>query len=223
MELKLAKFEKFNQAKDVKADIKNGWCAGLTALVGQQVGDWIPETGSAGEWVAGRAFDTVVATLKKVNANTWFTQSLQQELANPVNMGNVCGELHKEEYNGRSCKVAMSAHAWVPGIGFLSYAWQWDWKENHVGFIVRGDHYLLLFEPNYGVGLFMIMKAGQLTLTQLTSAIHALAWQYDGKTYFTTNTRALRVFDEDARRLRVSYDTDEKMQALFNAAKTFNV
>jgi hypothetical protein len=196
MRLRLIKSRAFSQSSDIPADIKNGWCAGVTAMVGKAVGDWGIESGlPAGRWVEENAYWAVEKVLDGIGSHLKTTETLQAYLRRLEQSGDVCADIHRDEFNGRGCKVVMSSCEWIPALGYLSYLRSRTWNSNHIGFLVRGGNRLLLMDPNYGVGVFDVDDTA-LQLNDVTAAIGDLAWANSMAHYFLTSTRATAVIDE---------------------------
>jgi hypothetical protein len=175
-------------------------------------------------WVQ-HTFQTISALLDNINrkAITVVTQDLQKMLGS-VDMRtveNVCGKIHQADFNGRECKVLLSTTGWVPLVGYISYVWQSEWVVNHVGYLVRAGTHMLLFDPNYGLGLFQITDDQPLTLKNLTDAVRGLAWAHSVSAYYLSTTAAIAVIDEDSLRLRVSHSLEEKVRSLSEMAQRF--
>lgn len=213
----------FSQSDDIDADIKNGWCAGVTALVAQNVGRWSEELGvTSGDWVVGDAFDTLKSTLNGINNQKGLTQDLQTLLGTVRNKADVTDKLHKHDFNGRGCKVLLSVGQAPPLIG-KACAMLWDdkWKINHIGFIVRGDDKLLLFDPNYGAGTFHIRDDMPLTLADLSTALGVLSWGHNASCYYLSNTKPISVIDAGALDLRFTVAEMNRLSELEAFANRF--
>jgi hypothetical protein len=221
MKLTLTAFTAFSQGGDIKADIKGGWCAGLTGLVSEEVGQWDSGLGSAGDWVANVAYKTVTDTLSKINRLTDIAESLQGYLRSVQDKIDVSAQIHKSAFNGRGCKVLLCAGRWFPLFGYVSYYWQSKWQTNHVGYIVRGDDKLLLFDPNYGTGVFSITDSAPLTLADVNGAINTLAWKSGFEPYLMSSTVAKAVIDEGGFRTRFSVETMDNLSQLVEFAKKY--
>lgn len=227
MRLVRLQFKKFSQLSDIKADIQQGWCAGVTALVSHHAGAYSPEDGVGDRQWALNAFTTISTVLDNINNKsvTVTTENLQQYLGT-VDMRtveNVCGSIHSAEYNGRGCKVLLSVSAWVPLLGHAYCLWDNKWPVNHVGYLARVGNYMLLFDPNYGLGLFQITDTQPLTLSELTSAVMDLAWAGSAWNYYMSYTSAIAVIDEDALRLRISNTMLRQVRELSEAASRFEM
>ncbi|MDP9785156.1 hypothetical protein [Pseudomonas fluorescens] len=215
MKLRITQFAPFDQVKDIKADIKGGWCAGVTAMVGAAVGAYDVEgQPDFGHWVEHVAFVRAKAALLKINSSLNTAETLQAVLGRYQTTRDVCGDLHKPEYEARGCKVLLSLSGWFPVLGYASYLKNSKWLTNHIGYIIRGGDKLVLFDPNYGIGLFTIEDALPLNLNELTKAIGILAWKSGLSSYLLSYTAAISVVDEDPLQLRLSNDTEQKARAL---------
>ena len=120
-------------------------------------GDWSAELGqTAQDWVEKVAFLCIQKSLKNINHSTDATSSLQDLLERLEKKLDISGQINTKSFNGRCCLVTLSGCSWMPLFGFVSGARQSKWLTNYVGLLVRGGTTLLLFDPNYGVGLFRI-------------------------------------------------------------------
>jgi len=222
MKLRIIKFAAFDQGKDIKADIKGGWCAGVTAIVSSAVGTYDVEGQPAyGHWIEHTAFEKAKAALLGINSKLQATESLQAVLGRYQRTPDVCGDLHKPQFEARGCKVLLSLAGWFPVLGYASYLKSSKWLTNHIGYIIRGGDRLVLLDPNYGVGLFAIEDALPLTLSELTKAVGMLAWKSGYSSYLLSYTAAIAVVDEDALQVRLSSATMEKAQALADFSSRF--
>lgn len=224
MRLVRLQFKSFSQGSDIKADIRQGWCAGVTALVSHTAGSPSVEDGLDDQAWAIQAFKKIGAVLDGINNKSVLitTESLQGLLGKVKTKEDVCGKIHQATFNGRECKVLMSTTFWVPLLGYVSYAWQSKWVINHVGYLIRSGSYMLIFDPNYGLGLFQITDSQPLTLTNLTNAIMGLAWAQSAASYYLSTTAAVAVIDEDSLGLRISDSMEQKARELSEMAKHFN-
>lgn len=234
MKLTLEKFHKFSQGENIKADIKGGWCAGVTGLVSEGIGSYSLEDGydSAEQWLTQNAFERAKGILDRINDRTQITQTLQSYLGRVSNERDVTHEIHLDKFDGRTCKVLMSVAGWIPvlstpinftlAVGDYIFKTKYSkWHTNHVGVIVRGGTRLMLLEPNYGLGLFKINDTAALTLANITTAIATLAWQHSYSSYYGSCSMAIATLDESGLRGRVELDLLERAQALSEAAKYF--
>lgn len=223
MKLVLEQFVAFSQGTSIKADIKGGWCAGVTALVSNAVGGYSPEVGygDSEQWLLKHAFEQAKLTLAGINSSLKITESLQSMLGKIKDKHDVCGSLHLPKFDGRGCKVLLSLANWVPLFGYVSYAWQSKWLTNHIGYILRGGTKLMIFEPNYGIGIFAIQDDKALTLNEITKAIGTLAWSNSAAYYCLSYTVATTVIDEDALGMRVSHDLLDRARSLVEESKQF--
>lgn len=226
MKLKQLQFKTFSQGADIKADIGNGWCAGITGLVSIAAGVRDEEANeSFQEWAVaaygriGNLLDDIAGKKKIVEA----AEGLQIMLRKVADEDNIVGSLHAKEYDGRGCKVLLSTVAWFPVLGYVSYLWKWDWSTNHVGYIARGGKRLIVFDPNYGVGLYSIDDDKPLTIDEVTTVVRELAWSRSAASYYLSNVSAMAVIDEDALRIRPSVATLDKVQRLLEESKKFYV
>lgn len=215
MKLRITQFAPFDQGKDIDADIKGEWCAGVTAMVGVAVGSYdVEEQPDFGHWVEHVAFVRAKAALLKINSSLNTAETLQAVLGRYEKTRDVCGELHTSKFEVRGCKVLLSLSRWFPVLGYASYLKNAKWLTNHIGYIIRGADKLVLFDPNYGIGLFIIEDALPLNLNELTKAIGILAWKSGLSSYLLSYTAAISVVDEDPLQLRLSNDSEEKARAL---------
>lgn len=214
-----AHFKAFSQGNDIEADLRGGWCAGLTALASAELGPF--DKHQTGEAWAKTGFKKVSNLLDKkiqqkdIQAQTQTFQRMLEKLDPEID--DVTSDIHSSDFNCRPCKILISACAWVPVLGYLSYAWSRTWKINHVGLIARGGNKLLIFEPNYGVGLFTIGDTKALSLDELTKALHRLAWMNGYGAYYGANVAAMAVIDQDAFKHRFSKKDTNKIEDLLKA------
>jgi hypothetical protein len=215
MKLTLSKSQAFSQGKNIEANIKGGWCAGITAVVSRKVGDHSLEIGlSTQDWVEGFAYDKVISTLKNINSISDETHKLQIFLGKVKDKSDVCSDIHTDDYDGRSCKILLSLCSWLPIVGYASYVWNRKWIVNHIGLVVRGGNSLLIFDPNYGVGLFSISDNQPLSLSDLTKAIGELAWLQSAEAYYLSYTTATAVIDAGPLDLRTSIAMKKRIESL---------
>ena len=229
-------FYAFSQADDIKADIKNGWCAGVTAKVSFCVSDFSPESGygSAEEWLTKYAFARAKQSLQEINKDTNIVGSLQNMLSRIVDKRDVTSDIHFPKFDGRTCKVVLSVAAWLPIIspginyalmlGDMGFGTQYSkWRANHVGLIVRGGRKLMLFDPNYGLGVFAIGDNAPLTLGDITAAVGILAWNHSYTAYYGSKCMAIGTMDESGLNERVDFDLIERADELVRASRNFVV
>lgn len=225
MKLVRRQFKAFSQGSDINADINQGWCAGVTALVSEEAGSYSIEQGlTTGQW-AQNAYERISAALDNINsqASLSATGALQRHLGKVKDEKDVCGKIHEADFNGRGCKILLSATGWLPLVGYISYVWNSKWVVNHIGYLVRAGNSMLIFDPNYGLGLFEITDKQPLTLKDLTNAVMNLAWASSVEYYYTSYTTALAVIDEDSMGARFSYDMIHQVDELIEEAKKWNV
>ncbi len=222
MRLRITQFAAFDQGKDIKADIKGGWCAGVTAMVSKAVGSYDLEgQPDYAHWIEHTAFKKAKETLSSINSKLEATETLQAVLGRYQKTKDVCGDLHKPQFEARGCKVLLSLSGWFPLLGYASYLKNSKWLTNHIGYIIKGGDKLVLLDPNYGVGLFTIEDSTPLNLNELSKAIAILAWKSGLSNYLLSYTTAISVVDEDSLQLRLSVDTMQKAQALRELSSSF--
>ncbi|MBV8627791.1 MAG: hypothetical protein JO371_07975 [Paraburkholderia sp.] len=229
-------FYAFSQADDIKADIKNGWCAGVTAKVSFWVGSFSAELGygSTEEWLTKYAYVKAKQSLQEINKDTHVVGSLQTMLSRITDKRDVTSEIHLPKFDGRTCKVALSVAAWLPIIspginyalmlGDMGFGTHYSkWNANHIGLIVRGGRRLMLFDPNYGLGVFAIGDDAPLTLGDITAAVGMLAWNHSLTAYYGSKCMAIGTMDESGLNERVELDLIERVDDLVRASKNFAV
>ncbi|HEX8411619.1 MAG TPA: hypothetical protein VF883_22400 [Thermoanaerobaculia bacterium] len=225
MRLVRLQFKAFSQGTDITADIRQGWCAGVTSLVSNAGGSYSVESGQTRtDWIQ-QAYRQISALLDRINnhAVTVAAKSLQNLLGrvDMRSVENVCVNIHQDRFDGRECKVLLSATSWVPVVGYVSYVWQSEWVVNHAGYLVRAGNHMLIFDPNYGLGLFQITDNQPLTLKKLTDAIMGLAWASGYLTYYMSTTAAVAVVDEDGFGVRISANMEDQVRALSDMGRRF--
>jgi hypothetical protein len=222
MKLRITQFAAFDQGKNIKADIKGGWCAGVTAMVSRAVGNYdVEQQPDYAHWIEHTAFKKAKAALEGINSKLEVTETLQAMLGKYEKTKDVCGDLHKPQFEARGCKVLLSLSGWFPLLGYASYLKNSKWLTNHIGYIIKGGDKLVLFDPNYGVGLFTIEDLTPLNLNELSKAIAILAWKSGLSNYLLSYTTAISVVDEDSLQLRLSVDMEQKTKALSEAVGSF--
>jgi hypothetical protein len=226
MKLVCLHFKAFAQSSDIKADIKQGWCAGITALVSATAGSHSIEDGLSDEAWALAAFKRIGRKLDGINSksNISAAESLQLHLGkvDMKSVDDVCGEIHNPSFDGRECKVLLSLSSWVPLIGYASYVWNSKWVVNHIGYIIRTGKYMLIFDPNYGLGMFEITDSQPLTLKDLTNAVMGLAWSGSAADYYFSYTAAIAVVDEDFLGLRPTVKQSQIYKNLSEFSKKYS-
>jgi hypothetical protein len=240
MQLTLEAFHAFSQGDDIRADIKGGWCAGMTAQIGLAIPHKLEGGYTTNEAWLDAAFDSAKTRLERLAAELGDSQALGQThtlqnlLAKANDLPDVCGQIHQPAFNGRQCRVAMSVADWWPAVsgpvnymlalGDYVFSTKWSkWRANHVGLLARGGNKLLLFDPNYGLGRFRIGDTLPLTLADITKAIATLAWKQSYSAYLGSCTVAIAVFDEDGAGLGVSVAQEEKLQELMDGVRAFRI
>ncbi|MBX8592986.1 hypothetical protein K5D56_26820, partial [Pseudomonas cichorii] len=146
MKLTLEKFHKFSQGENIKADLKGGWCAGVTGLVSNEIGSFNLEDGyaNAEKWLIQSAFERAKGMVDRINERTQITERLQSYLGRVSNSRDVTQEIHLDKFNGRTCKVLMSVSDWIPvlstpinftlAVGDAIFKTKYSkWQTNHVG------------------------------------------------------------------------------------------
>ncbi|NHZ67007.1 hypothetical protein [Massilia genomosp. 1] len=239
MQLALEEFHAFSQGNDIKAELKNGWCAGITAAIGgvipnmQEGGYAQPEDWLVAAYGCARKALLSLAAQGKDSRQLADVEGLQHFLAQAKDSTDICDQIHTAAFNARVCRVAMSVADWVPAsvsgpvtymlaLGDAVFKTKWSiWRANHVGLLVRGGTKLLLFDPNYGLGRFRICDERPLTLAEVTKAIATLAWKKGYSASFGNCTVAIAVLDEDPFALRFSHAQMAQVDALSDAGRLF--
>ena len=236
IKLTLEAFQGFSQGADIDAELKGGWCAGITAAIGHAITS-DPEGGytTSEDWLVA-AYNSARARLVRLAAEHQHSrelatvENLQRYLAQAKDREDVCDQIHTPAFDRRQCRVALSVADWVPvisgpvnymlALGDYVFKTKWSlWRTNHVGLLVRGGSKLLLFDPNYGLGRFNIDDDQPLTLADVTKAIATLAWKHSYSAYLGSCTVAIAVLDEDPFAMRPSLNMMSRLDALTEAAK----
>lgn len=240
MQLTLEAFHAFSQGENIKADIKGGWCAGMTAQIGLAIPHGVEGGYTTSEAWLEAAFASAKRRLERLAAELHGsqalgqTQTLQQLLARAQSLPDVCSRIGEPAFDRRQCRLAMSVADWWPAVsgpvnfmlslGDYVFKTKWSkWQANHVGLLARGGKKLLLFDPNYGLGQFQIGDDLPLTLADLTKAIATLAWKQSYSAYLGSCTVAIAVFDEDGLGLGIPVAQEEAVQRLMEGMQAFRV